>query len=1160
MLVMKYLTVYPITVLLLFAVNFSYAQFNVDITVNSGSSTTTCDDNIGTPDPMWSVNIENEGWVTYPSNLFCYTDFPNTQFSRSYQCISDIPPTIQVCFRAFENDASILDPCTEVTSCLVETCIDVPVPPFGSADFDIDLPDNLDSDGTANFTIATSGIPGGVNDLPCQALDIGIIENDMTVGLVDTSIFNNFCSSNLGEPTPSDFGTYFINHRGVWFKFTANADPKTLIKIEARSDPSNFGDPINIEMGVFSSATGTCNGPWTFYHTTTDLTDWDETIYLRCPQPNTEYYILVDGNGQTSEAIEGYFSLQITELDVEEVGDQRCEAWPLGAVPPGGSVGTPEPVSNGCATGAGDPPTSAFGVQAGVWFTFEAPPTGHVFVEAVSDTIDDEIGLQLAAFSSSTDDCTGFFTEVSSIYTDADLDETLELNCLDAGRMYFILVDGAVSELNQGVFEISVTDAGDETPVTTQDTTICFGEILEVGPFVHDQSGMYEDTLQLPSGCDSIVISTLTVLTDIDLNFTVENVGLNQGNTDGTAQVAPTGGAGGYTVSWSDGQTTELAANLIGGDNYCVVVTDQHGCVKDTCFEMPYYENFITQITSDSLDCFGDVDGEIQFTAILGVPPYQYTWQNSMSTQSGSGSILFDGQMISLSDLPADTYSLNISDINFDTTIFVEVLQPDLLEVDAATVNDASCFANCDGDISVNIIGGTPPYQFAWSNGGIGPAVLGLCAADYQLTVTDAKDCSAIFDFEIEEPDEFIATAMEVQAVSCFEGSDGQATVSTNGTPISFQWSNAGATETITDMEGGNYTVTVTNSDGCTATASVEVNTPNAPVEVTIEVVEPVLCNGDDNAILQANVTGPGTTFTSDWAHGQTGATANEIGAGDYSVAVTNELGCEATASFTLTEPSLIQLNFSTNQLTCNDPADGGIVTVDDITGGVEPYLYSANGITWSTEPAIPGFTAGENIFYVQDAGGCIREFETTIDGPGELILNLGDDLTIDLGDEVRLESQVNNPNVTYQWSPPEGMTCPDCDETEVTPVESMLYTLVVTDEYECTAVSDVYVTVLKKRKVFVPNAFSPNGDGVNDEFVPFGGKDVVLIKDFKVFDRQGNMVFENDNFEAGNLDSGWKGFFRGKMMQAGVFVWFAEVEFLDGEVEVFKGDVNLIR
>jgi gliding motility-associated-like protein len=1159
---MKHLSAFPITVSLLILLgNYTaYAQFSINITVNSGTATTTCTDLLSPPDPQWAININNEGWVVYPMSGSCYKNFPNLQFSKTFQCITETPATIPVCFRAFEDDATFLDPCTAVTSCLAEVCVDVPVPKLGSHDFTIQLPANLPSAGSANLTIQALGFPSGINDAFCDALDIGVLPMGVKIGNADTSAFNNYCASNAGEPDPGNFGLPWVNNVGVWFKFSTGSHPGSRITIRAKNDPSSLGDPVNLQVGIFTTNNNTCTGNPSFVAQNHNPADWDEEVVLNCPLPNRTYFILVDAVSDTPDQKLGWFGIEVEHDDAQRAAEYRCQAESLGAVPVGGAVSTNGKRTNHCSNNTNSATATAFSVQKSVWFSFQAPVTGHVQVEAVSDPTNDPIGIQMAAYRSSNNSCGGVFTEVYSQYTAANLDESFELHCLDPGKTYFIMIDGATGNLASGNFTLKISDAGDETPVTNIAPILCAGESFKVGTSVYTVNGMYADTIQLPGGCDSIVNTTLTVLTPLQVNFQLITQGVGLGNTSGKAQVSPTGGAGGYTYRWSDNQVTALATNLVGGDHYCVTITDTNGCHQDTCFEMPYYIHFVPSVLADTLNCFGDQNGRFRFTAIGGFPPYQYSWKNSENSLNGSGQIALDGDFIQIEALIAGTYTLTLSDIVFDTTLQVEIRQPSLITATASVVN-ASCYNACDGALTANISGGISPYQVQWSNGANTTNAIGLCSDDYRLTITDAKGCTRDFSYSIEQPEEFIAIASEAQEVSCYQGQDGKAGVTTNGSPVSYLWSNNSTTASPSGLAGGIYSVTVTNTDGCTATTSVNIHTPPAPVTASIAIDGEIRCKNDQNGSLKATTSGPGNLFSYNWSNGAEGPFAANLAAGSYAVTVENEKGCAAEATFTLTEPDEIKVDFATNKLTCADEPDAGKVTISQVTGGVEPFTFSNNGLLYSPATEITGFTAGQHSFFIQDRGGCVREFTATIEGPKELMLELEDDKTIDLGESVELRPFINQSiGLNYQWSPAEFLSCADCEQPVAKPLQSEVFSLIVTDEFGCTATADIHLQVIKRRKVYFPNVFSPNGDGINDDFAPFGGNDVNLIKTFKIFDRQGNMVFESQNFNPEDYNHAWNGQHRGKNLLPGVFVWFAEIEFIDGEIALYRGDVTLVR
>ncbi|MCC6727680.1 MAG: gliding motility-associated C-terminal domain-containing protein [Saprospiraceae bacterium] len=1157
---MNKLTIYPIAILFLLVWSgTSQAQFNVKINVLSGSSTTTCTDPVGSPDPQWAVNINSAGWVTYPSNGICFTNFPNTQFNQNYACLADIPATIPVCFRAFENDANILNPCSPVYSCQAELCINVPVPPMGTVPFNITLPTGGASEGSVSMNIVASGVPGGVNDALCNAIPLGILQTSIPVGFPDTSIFNNFCATNLNEPDPGPLGGGWFNNQGVWFTFTTSANPSDVILIETNSDPSNFNDPVNLQVAIFESSDNTCAGSFSLVTENYDQSSFDETVVFTCPKPNTTYYVLVDGvfSGTNNLEVQGWFGLQATQLDVLAASELRCTAENIGTVPLGGSISSPLR-TNACSNNTNATVASAFGVQKTVWFTFTPPPTGHVFLQGTSSAID-PIALQLAVYYSNVNGCTGM-VEVESQYTATENDELVELHCLDPSTTYFVMVDGASADLQTGIFTLTLTDAGNETPTTSLNPVVCFGDSFAAGGNNYNQTGIYFDTLQLAGGCDSIVITNLTVLPELQPNLQIVQQGAGAGNTIGQAQASATGGAGNYTYLWSNGQTTNLATGLVGGNNYCVTITDGNNCQTDTCFLMPFYVNFVPSATGSSLDCNGDSDGTIEFSALGGQPPYQYDWQDATNSYSGTGLIPIDGQVISLPGLPAGVYSIYISDPNFDTTVVVTITEPAQLQASFSNVTNVSCFMECDGLLTLDITGGTEPYQADWSNGASSSTVENLCAGAYSVTITDVNGCSLETQQVVSQPFEFIATATQVQDVSCFEGTEGKANVTANENPASILWSNGETTSNINDLAGGEYFVTVTNASGCVATASVVVDAPSEPVGVLIYELNGIACQGDNSGELQAVASGPGSSFTFNWSNGGSSPTNIDLLAGTYTVTLANENGCTATANATLTEPTEMQAIFSTNELTCLDPFNAGIITVDNMTGGNPPYIYSADGISFSTSNVLAGYPAGAATFYVQDDGGCLRTFQANIPGPTELLIDLGNDKEIQLGDSIKLQVTTNQTGLTYAWSPAEGLGCVDCAAPFAAPVKTTTYSVIVTTPEGCTAMGDVIVNVKNRLHVYFPNVFSPNGDGINDEFMPFTGPAVQTIKTFRVFDRQGNEVFAAQNMPQNQVGAGWNGDFRDKHMQPAVFVWVAEIEFLDGRVRVYKGDVTLVR
>ena len=159
------------------------------------------------------------------------------------------------------------------------------------------------------------------------------------------------------------------------------------------------------------------------------------------------------------------------------------------------------------------------------------------------------------------------------------------------------------------------------------------------------------------------------------------------------------------------------------------------------------------------------------------------------------------------------------------------------------------------------------------------------------------------------------------------------------------------------------------------------------------------------------------------------------------------------------------------------------------------------------------------------------------------------------------MEVTVNSgDSLSYVWTPLEGLSCEFCPEPVAQPFDNTTYMVNVTDPYGCTAFDEITLTVDKSRNIFIPNAFTPNGDNINDVFMVYSGHGVSQITRMIVYDRWGELVFEGKNFQPNDPAFGWDGTFRGQPLNPAVFVYYVEVEFVDGVRIPYKGDVTLIR
>jgi gliding motility-associated-like protein len=365
----------------------------------------------------------------------------------------------------------------------------------------------------------------------------------------------------------------------------------------------------------------------------------------------------------------------------------------------------------------------------------------------------------------------------------------------------------------------------------------------------------------------------------------------------------------------------------------------------------------------------------------------------------------------------------------------------------------------------------------------------------------------------------------------------------------------------------GTYSLSVTNlENGCVSTETVIVVENKTLPIAAAEAASSLDCVTAATA-LSGNGSSAGVNFSYAWTttNGSISGDASQINAiasapGDYALLVTNtENGCTASASTQVVQltddPS--EVIIAVVQPLCFEDCNGSI-TFDDKGKG---YVYSFDNQGFGNAASFLQLCDGSYQVVVKDAFGCEWDTLLSIQSPGELQIDLGPDQTIQLGDSVRLSPAITAAFTDLAWSPAETGSCAEpCLNPWVAPQRTTSYSATVADENGCTASDQLTIFVEKKRPVFVPNAFSPNDDGLNDKLIVFAGQEVKAIKSFLIFSRWGEMVFQYLNPEPGNPDHGWDGTFNSTQMNPAVFVYLVEVEYIDGETEILSGDVTLVR
>ncbi len=532
------------------------------------------------------------------------------------------------------------------------------------------------------------------------------------------------------------------------------------------------------------------------------------------------------------------------------------------------------------------------------------------------------------------------------------------------------------------------------------------------------------------------------------------------GGGNGSATALAAGGTSPYTYNWSNGGSGPTINNLTAG-NYTVTVTDSQSSTATAVATISQPTALLLQTpTIVNVLCNGGNNGSITANPSGATPPYSYAWSNGGSTQT-------------ISNLTAGSYSLVVTDFNGCTkTANYMVTQPAAITINLTSLMHESCAGAGDGAITIATAGGVGALFAEWSNGTIGNTNANLTPGAYSVTVTDNNNCTKTASYTINPGGMVNVTLQNIQQVTCNGGSNGAITVTATGAPpIMFNWSNGASGPMITNLAAGNYLLTATDNNGCEAVKFYTITQP-PPIAPTISQADANLCFGDANVDLTVTPTGGLPPFTGVWSTGASGLTIMNVGAGNYSVTVTDANGCSSTGSALVTAPPLLTLTVTTTDETGVGTNDGTATAVPG--GGTPGYTYLWNN--GATTSLITGLAPGNYTVTVTDANGCSNTASGQVDAFGcQLDVTLPADQAICPDASFVLLPSVNGNTgiVTFLWS--------TGDTTETIQASSPgEYCLTVTDEAGCQDADCIVITqiVLPPLNCIVTNESAP---GQND-------------------------------------------------------------------------------
>ncbi len=324
--------------------------------------------------------------------------------------------------------------------------------------------------------------------------------------------------------------------------------------------------------------------------------------------------------------------------------------------------------------------------------------------------------------------------------------------------------------------------------------------------------------------------------------------------------------------------------------------------------------------------------------------------------------------------------------------------------------------------------------------------------------------------------------------------------------------------------------------------------------------VENVDCHGSASGAVSVLSSGGTLPHSFHWNTGANTAQITQLLSGNYTLSITDAHGCLLTTSMEVQEPPPLILETDKTNILCFGDQNGALQA--QAAGGVAPYaLIWSNGQTTAN---ISGLNAGAYSVSLTDANGCTIAASEVLNMPVQQTVELGLDMVINLGDFIDLQAIVNIPYsevMDFTWRGAEdSLQCAACDNYRFQPTKSGCMQVMVRSKKGCIALDTMCYRISRHRNVYAPNVFTPNGDGFNDFFTIFSDDGVRQILTLKIFNRWGGQIFQTDNIKTNDEPRGWDGTFKGQELNPDVFVWLAQIEFIDGEVLQMSGDVTLVR
>ncbi len=717
-----------------------------------------------------------------------------------------------------------------------------------------------------------------------------------------------------------------------------------------------------------------------------------------------------------------------------------------------------------------------------------------------------------------------------------------------------------IFNVSAGTYTYTVTDnngcTASQTITITQPTELlisvsstpinCYGELSQiivsatggVSPYsgtgtFNVTAGTYTYTITDNNGSTATSTVVVSQPSQIVLNESVIDA-VCYGEYGTAAINVISGGVAPFTILWQNNSNQFVNNSIPANTNFAYTVTDFNSCpiIGSVLISQP--EELLISYTTTDAGCFNSADGSIVLTSISGgIEPYNFIWNNGYPLPS-------------LYNVSAGNYQVTVSDQNgCENFAQVELFQADEIFL-SIIATDALC-SGAAGKLTATVTGGISPYTYLWNNSATTSEITNLNPGTYSLTVTDANLCTISQTVNVNISGSLNPTIAITNPISCFSLSDGtlQANCPSAVLPNTYTWNNGITTAINQNLAAGTYSVILTDSRGCSGNATINLINP-AEIRIT-STITPISCNGESDAAITVIISGGSNPYSFIWNNSGTTATIENLNSGNYSVSVTDSRNCTANANFNIIQPNVLNLDYQIHEIMCYGFRDGSLLL--SAAGGSTPYSFGlSQGTTEFAGNVHNSLSPGIYTIFVEDNNNCRISQDIVFQEPAPILAEVSYTNPSCIGiNNGSIELEVTGGILPYLFSWNENIT----DIPIYASLTQGDYEINIIDANNCElSLGSVSLEDPDIDCIRIPNAFTPNADGVNDTWI-IENIDWFADAYIQVFNRWGQEIY-GARPSAGD----WNGTFNNKFVPTGTYLYVVN---LNNGMKTYTGTVSVV-